>query len=134
MNVSNPPLTLSKADAARRQAEAAIIAFEQGHFDIAITLAGAAEGMLSHQKGEDLYSVMIDHPKAKEHFNKKDWNSILNLERDWLKHPTLELPDTWEFGARDASFMIARALSKLDSWSPKMDEFKEWYLRNLGLR
>src|SRR5260221_3875305 len=43
---ANHPLTISKAEGASRQVEEAIKALERGDFDIAITLAGAAEGML----------------------------------------------------------------------------------------
>ena len=31
----------------------------------------------------------------------------------------------------NAAFMIARVMSKLDQWTPKMDEFKIWLLSNL---
>jgi hypothetical protein len=46
MEVPGKVLTISKLEGARRQVEEAIKALERGDFDIAITLAGAAEGML----------------------------------------------------------------------------------------
>jgi hypothetical protein len=32
----------------------------------------------------------------------------------------------------DAAPMIVRAASKLDKWSPLMDEFKEWFIHAFG--
>ena len=45
MNVPDKPVQITKVEAATRQVEAAIEAFRKGDFDIAITLAGAAEGI-----------------------------------------------------------------------------------------
>jgi hypothetical protein len=46
MEVPGKVLTISKIEGARRQVDEAIKALERGDFDIAITLAGAAQGML----------------------------------------------------------------------------------------
>jgi hypothetical protein len=54
--------------------------------------------------------------------------AILNLERDWLKHGGT---DSMTIDCSSAAFMIARALTKLDAWTPKMDAFKVWLLANL---
>ena len=64
-------------------------------------------------------------PRALERFSKKEWISILNMERDWLKHGGAE---EMTFDRGSAAFMIARAMSKFDQWSPEMDEFKIWLL------
>ena len=47
------------------------------------------------------------------------------MERDWLKHGGAE---EMTFDRGSAAFMIARAMSKFDQWSPEMDEFKIWLL------
>ncbi len=128
MNIPDIRQTLSKVEAAQRQIEAAIDAMQKGDFDIAVTLAGAAEGIFSHRKGSDLFSRMIEYPQAAEFFTKTEWNAVINAERDWLKHPTLERDEPREFGPSDAGFMVARAMSKLrpDEWTPVMAEFKSW--------
>ena len=50
------------------------------------------------------------------------------MERDWLKHGGAA---EMTIDRANAAFMIARAMSKLDQWTPKMDEFKIWLLSNL---
>jgi hypothetical protein len=127
MHVSADPIKLTLAEAASRQTNAAIAAFEQGMFDVALTLAGAAEDMIQ-RKGPHMFQWLRDHAGARERFSKTEWISGLNMERDWLKHGgaaemTIE--------RASAAFMIARAMSKLDQWSPAMDEFKIWLLANL---
>jgi hypothetical protein len=127
MQVPVGPLRLSIAAAAVRQTNAAIAAFEQGMFDVALTLAGAAEGMIERD-GPHLYQWLREHPGARERFSKKEWISGLNMERDWLKHGgAAEI----SIQRASAAFMIVRAMTKLDQWSPAMDEFKIWLLSNL---
>lgn len=50
LNVSVGSLHLNLLEAATRQIHTAIDALEAGNFDIALTLAGAAEGMI-HRDG-----------------------------------------------------------------------------------
>jgi hypothetical protein len=126
------PLKLTLTAAASRQAEAAINAFERGKFEIAVTLAGAAEGMIQRD-GYHLFAGLRDNPRAKERFEKqKDWINVLNREFYWLKHGG---DDAMEIACFDAAMMIARALSKLDAkdWTPRMEEFRGWFLKNLDL-
>jgi hypothetical protein len=120
-------LTLTKTDGAGRQTEAAIEAFARGDFDIAITLAGAAEGMLERD-GPHMFSFMRDSHRARD-IERKKWIAALNTERDWLKHTGG--PDALILERGHAAFMIARAASKLETWSPRMEEFKEWLLNNV---
>jgi hypothetical protein len=127
MHVPAGSLQLSLAAAAARQTNAALAAFEAGMFDIAMTLAGAAEGMIKRE-GVHMFQGLRASPRALERFSQKEWIAILNMERDWLKHGGAE-EMTIERGS--AAFMIARAMSKLDQWSPAMDEFKIWLLANL---
>jgi hypothetical protein len=99
-------LTLSGG--AARQVEAAITAFERSKFDIAVTLAGAAEGMLKRE-GYHLFVGLRDNPRYKERIaQKKDCIALLNRERDWLKHGD---SDEMQIECFDAAMMIARAAS-----------------------
>jgi hypothetical protein len=127
VNPKKNSLRLTKIQGAIRQTDAAIGAFARGDFDVAITLAGAAEGMIG-RKGPHLFRFMQDSPTV-EHVSRKNSISTLNLERDWLKHTS---------GARvlrlereHAAIMITRAASKLARWSPKVREFKDWLLKNM---
>jgi hypothetical protein len=124
----NSTLTLTKVQGATRQTEAAIEAFVRGDFDIAITLAGAAEGMLERE-GPHMFSFLRDSRRVQRVDEKKTWIATLNVERDWLKHP--HGTETLHLEQGDAAIMIARAASKLDKWTPRMDEFKVWLLAHV---
>ena|SRR5258707_8830077 len=122
-----PALILSAEQAASRQIEAAIDAFGGGAFDIAVTLAGAAEGMI-HREGPHMFAWLRDNPDARERFaEKKEWIGLLNRERDWLKHGG---DAQMEIECASAAFMIARAASKLEPWSPKMEAFRIWLTKH----
>ena len=125
-------LKVSKVEAARRQAEAAIDAFEKGNFDIAITLAAAAEGMLPDDAAASLWPVMKNNQKAIDVFeNPKRWADILNQDVHWLKHQTKDYPSALELTAEGASYVVARAISKFDPWSERMKDFSVWFLREV---
>ncbi len=128
MQIPDRPLTLTKTEAATRQVEAAIEAFKRGDFDIAITLVGAAEGMLN-RTGPHLFAYLCDHPKVQELDKGKEWVPHLNLERDWLKHSNG--PQSLEVGASATAFMIARAASKLEHWTLPLEAFRVWLVENL---
>jgi hypothetical protein len=120
-------LSLTVPEAASRQVDAAIDALQAGNYDVALTLAGAAEGMIE-RTGHHMFGWLKQHPRALERFDKKEWISILNTERDWLKHggqPAMQI------SCAEAAFMIARAGSKLEEWTPKMVAFKIWLLANI---
>ncbi|MGY0573238.1 hypothetical protein ACTGJ9_020850 [Bradyrhizobium sp. RDM12] len=124
------PLSLTLTEAASRQVDAAIDAFERGKFEIALTLAGAAEGMIERD-GHHLFAGLRDNPRAKERFAKqKDWINVLNREFYWLKHGG---DGAMEITCFDAAMMIARAASKLEAkdWTPQMETFRVWFLQNL---
>ena len=129
LHVRAHSLKISKAEGASRQVEEAIKALERGDFDIAVTLAGAAEGMLK-RSGHHLWSFMLQSPKAAA-FDKRKLIEFLNAERDWLKHPTPSAGATKTFTRAHAAIMIVRAMSKLETWSPRMNRFKRWYVGNL---
>jgi hypothetical protein len=118
---------LTLHDAATRQVDAAIAALQAGNFDVALTLAGAAEGMIE-RTGHHMFGWLKQHPKAQQRFTQREWITILNTERDWLKHggqPTMRI------SIADAAYMIARAASKLEHWTPQMVAFKIWLLANI---
>jgi hypothetical protein len=120
-------LFLTLENAATRQIDAAIDALQAGNFDVALTLAGAAEGMIE-RAGFHMFGELKKSPAALERFAQKEWISILNTERDWLKHggqPHMEIH------CSSATYMIARAASKLENWTEKMVWFKIWLLDNL---
>jgi hypothetical protein len=128
MEAPERTLTLTKVEGATRQTEAAIEAFVRGDFDIAITLSGAAEGMLERD-GPHMFSFLRDSSRVQD-VKKKNWIAVLNNEKEWLKHSSG--PETILFERGDAAFMIARAASKLEKWTPRLEEFKVWLLKNVN--
>jgi len=122
-------LNLTLVEAATRQIEAAIDAMQRGDYDIALTLAGAAEGMIKRD-GPHMFAGLRDAPKARARFTKEQWIALLNLERDWLKHGGSEM---MEIHCHAAAFMVARAAEKLEKWTPKIEDFRVWLLKNLEI-
>ncbi len=121
-----PPLKITKREGAIRQIESAIEAFWRGDFDVVITLALAAEGMAGPCEDSLFAKQIADVPVG---FNPKEWRSIVNSERDWLKHPNIDvLGAETTIDAHDASYAIARALSRWDEWTAPMQAFKDWYI------
>jgi hypothetical protein len=106
-------LRLTKIEGATRQIEAAIAAFWRGDFDVAITLAGAAEGMIEG-KGSDLFSYFRGATKVRQFDDKKQWITVLNQERDWLKHNDEQHAPVLEIECDHAAMMITRAITKCD--------------------
>lgn len=119
-----------REEAAIRQIEAAIAAFDSGLFDVAITLAGAAEGMFDYRKDGTVFEGMLGNTVARERFSRKEWISILNMERDWLKHSG-DKTEPVTFDVDSTAYMIARAASKMTSWTQSMQEFKAWYMHRI---
>ena len=99
----------------------------RGDFDIAITLACAAEGMLDRE-GLHMFAYLRDHPIAKE-IPRKFWIAHLNADRDWLKHAGA--PSERVFGRSSAAFAIVRAATKLESWTPIFEEFRRWHTSHI---
>jgi hypothetical protein len=60
---------------------------------------------------------------------RKPWISALNSERDWLKHPSGA--ETLVIERAAAAIMISRAASKLERWTPRMEEFRVWINENV---
>lgn len=120
-------IELTKELAAMRQTYFAMEAFKTGDFDVAITLAGAAEELLPEIDGQDVFSRLRNDPRGIELFGDKRWSQLVNLERNWLKHQTIEFGVTITVSAMDAAYMIIRAMAKLPKWTDDMVEFKTWY-------
>jgi len=117
-----PSLTLSREQAATRQLEVAILALTCGDWDVAITLAGAAEGMLDGKAG--LFPRLRDHPYARGLHRKKAWIPELNRELYWLKHGGHHV---MTIERRKAVRMIVRATSKIQHPTPRIRAFAKWF-------
>jgi hypothetical protein len=100
--------------------------FHCGDYDIAITLAAAAEGMAPKEASHGLFRNILANPN-RPIADKKLWNAKLNATRDWLKHPTERLEQSRKIAAIEAAFFIFRAMDKVSPWSEKMDAFKQLY-------
>jgi hypothetical protein len=81
------------------------------------------------RSGRHMWSYMLQSPQAAAFDEKKELVSFLNAQRDWLKHTSGG--DTMTFTRAHAAIMIVRAMSKLETWSPRMNRFKRWYVGNL---
>ncbi len=127
MDIPIGTLNLTLVEAATRQTDAAIDAMQRGEYDVALTLAGAAEGMIERD-GPHMFAHLRDSPRARNKFSNKEWIATLNRERDWLKHGGQSEMDI-ECAA--AAFLITRAATKLERWTPKKEEFKIWLMKNL---
>ena len=127
-------MTLGNMRWRRRPIEAAIAAFERGLFDIAITLAGAAEGMTPDTAAPHLFTHLRDHPRVAE-IAQKEWVATLNVERDWLKHSNPSQPAVTSFQRAAASIMITRAVTKAEKafglGSPMIESYRHWLLANI---
>jgi hypothetical protein len=127
MEIPIGTLKLTLVEAATRQTDAAIDALQRGEYDVAVTLAGAAEGMIERD-GHHMFAYLRDSPRVHGKFSKKEWIATLNRELYRLKHGG---QDEMEIECADAAFLIARAATKLEKWTPKMEEFRVWLKTNL---
>jgi hypothetical protein len=82
------------------------------------------------REGAHLFSYLRDSPRVRD-AKSKQWIDTLNQERDWLKHVTPQLAPVLEIRREHAAIMITRAASRIEKWSPKMDAFKLWLLKNI---
>jgi hypothetical protein len=108
-------LKLTLVEAATRQTDACDRC--PAAWPVAVTLAGAAEGMIERD-GPHMFANLRDSPKIHGRFSKKEWIATLNRELYWLKHGG---QNEMEIECADATFLIARAASKLEKWTPKME-------------
>ena len=111
----------NKQLAALSQIHAAIWLYNIREFECAVTLAGAAEGILPPTSDPHMFSVLKNGPLPRAKF---DYNFLLN----WLKHPTP--PDDISIPLFEAAIIIVRATSKFftvyRTGSPAMRSFVRW--------
>jgi hypothetical protein len=101
---------VTKKEAALRQIGAAIKLLESKEYEAAITLAGAAEGMMiAHGKPAPLFEDLKDR-RPPDFATQTEWILFLNDTLYWLKHNSDQ--ENRSIGEFDAWVMIARALSK----------------------
>jgi hypothetical protein len=129
-DVALTELRLTKRSGALRQLEAAIDHLYLGHFDIAITLAGAAEGMLPAPDDIDMFRFLKESTDATDEFGKPEWMRVLNGHKEWLKHPTIDQPQEITLNWLDAAAMINRAAFRYGYlvWGEKVQRYMEWYV------
>jgi hypothetical protein len=126
--------TIEKFDAAIQQVEAALELFYAKRYAPAITLAGAAEecmpppsagsgggeltGDADTQVPEPLFELMTRRTMEQFGKTRKEVIARFNAPRDWLKHKTLDKPQTMELTNYDAWTMIVRAVTKIEAMRP----------------
>jgi hypothetical protein len=123
--------TLSKVEAAQQQLEGAIANLFLGNWACAITLAGAAEGMLAPPEvGIDLFTLGKTDIAAQLNLNEKDFVKIVNEQLYWLKHLTETSPVLMNFDQIDVIIMILRAYTKFYALTSKKSDdmliFESW--------
>lgn len=110
-------LKVNKKQASYNQVVAAIDHFHKGELDCSITLAAAAEGMLSTIDERFLLKQLNGVPGAGD----INWNLVIT----WLKHPGD--PDLAEISEFEAAITISRAITKFvaayHQSSPRFEHF-----------
>ncbi len=132
-------ISLTKTEAAQQQLEGAINNFFLGNWACAITLAGAAESMLPPVEGkDDLFETAKSIGLNKLEIGESTAVTLINKERDWLKHLTTNSPSIMTLQQDDAILMILRAFTRLkanlDKSSIYMDTFVEWLESNTTIQ
>lgn len=115
MFLNQDELTVNKAQMAKLQLDAAIVAYFEKRLVVSITLAGAAEeifgAMLKRDCIQNAVEKIASLPPLLAMFDKpEDRIKFLNNIRNNLKHASDELEDGFTIAELDAFFMIARAL------------------------
>jgi len=136
MRQKTTSIVLTKAEAALRHIEAAIVAFDRNLFDVAITLAGAAEGMAPDPSTASLFEAFRNHPLIiTDGVERKKWIGFLDAERNWLKHTGPEHPPTMVIDQTAAVIMLVRAISKAQPafgfQSEAIEAFRDWVIENV---
>src|ERR1700677_283030 len=88
--------TVTKKEAALRQITAAIEHYDKEQYECAITLAGAAEGMVATNPDDKfLFKQLKEVPLPPEFKTENEWADWINAQYHWLKHPTPQWGDVW---------------------------------------
>lgn len=114
----------SKRNASFRQLMGAIDNYEAGHYECAITLAGAAEGLLPPTDQPHLFQKLaawfVSLPSATA-------ADSPNAMTNWLKHPSG--PATATISELEVLLTIQRAISKFNAVhngvTPRMQKFMD---------
>ena len=106
---------VTKPQAVGQLIDGAIRAEQAGDHVCAVTLAGAAEGAMPEPGIDHLFKITRDTmigyaEEGLGPLTEKQVVSMLNAERDWLKHSNAEQPDEMEI--RGGFMQILRAVSK----------------------
>jgi hypothetical protein len=120
----------NKQKASMRQIHAAIDHRHKAEFESAITLAGAAEGVLPETDKPHLFQkikkMAESLPEDKSGANK------VNTVTNWVKHGTHE---TATISEQDVIEVVTRAISKFvavyGAQSAEMKKFSEWAIERL---
>ena len=112
----------NKMSAAQHQLEGAIANLFVGNWPAAITLAGAAEGILpAHDQHEDLFSLATKKGPEVFGYSSREISDKLNELRDWLKHHQKSNP----------AFTVEQEISQDDVVSIVMRAYTRFYAHNL---
>lgn len=123
---------MTKQQAVEQMIDGAIRAHEAGEHAVAITLAGAAESAMPSPAKEHLFTITRDvftgyaDPDG-DPLGRKQVVTILNAQRDWLKHYSSEQPV--EMDLSDSITALFRVMSKFQAVyghaaeTPTMQEF-----------
>jgi hypothetical protein len=127
-------MAVTKLQAVGQLIDGAIRAEETGDYACAITLAGAAEGAMPEPDGKHLFKVTRDTfigyaEEGLAPMTEKQVVSMLNGERDWLKHYNSNQPK--EIELKGGFQAVLRAVSKfyavygLEAETPTMARYFE---------
>jgi hypothetical protein len=111
----------NKQLAALCQIHYAMALFRQNELECAVTLAGAAEGVIPTTNDPHMFLLLKNSPLSRKEF---DYNFTIN----WLKHSTE--PDDFIISEFEAAMIIVRAINKFftvyKAGSPAMRSFVRW--------
>ena len=122
---------ITKKEAAVRQINAAIRHLYNEDYECAVTLAGAAEGMLPDtDEARYIFKELAGVETPPEFKDQRDWIAWLNAARDWLKHTTPHRGDEWNLTEMDVVIMVLRAVSTFQ-WTYhqstlRFEDFYKW--------
>jgi len=112
MPSEKPERRVSKKEAAQRQIHAAIeLLRTKNEYECAITLANAAEGMLSGGEPRHLFEKFKER-RPQDMGSEREFTNWLNETAYWLKHATEHLEDELIITEYESWVMVARAVSK----------------------
>ncbi len=109
----------NKMLAALSQIHASMVCFHRDEFECAVTLAGAAEGVIPNVTHPHMFALLRDSP---------DFEGKINLYINWTKHPENYGHEEIAISEFEVEMTIFRAISKFiaaydGSGSPAMRSF-----------